>query len=98
MHAELALALICIPRAADDDNKLSDELTSERLNSTLQRRVVYYLHVRIAAAIVESPLGWHGAQACSQADWLNRIDKPMWSALFQEGACMREQLFEGERV
>lgn len=98
MHAELSLALICIPCTADDDNKLSDELTSERLNSTLQRRVVYYLHVRIAAAIVETPLGWHGAEPSCKADWLNRIDKPMWSALFQEGACMREQLFEGERV
>ena len=97
MHAELPLALICIPRAADDDNKLSDELTSERLNSSLQRRVVYYLHV-LRAAIVESPLSWHGAEASCKADWLNRIDKPMWSALFHEGACMREQLFEGERV
>ena len=98
MHAELSLALVGRPRAADDDNKLSDELTSERLNSSLQRRVVYYLHVRIAAAIVEFPFGWHGAEPSCKADWLNRIDKPMWSALFQEGACMREQLFEGERV
>ena len=97
MHAELSLTLICIPCTADDDNKLSDELTSERLNSSLQRRVVYYLHV-LRAAIVESSFGWYGAEASCKADWLNRIDKPMWSALFQEGACMREQLFEGERV